>query len=637
MRIVSAVLVSLLFSVVAAQGVDEKNQAPQEQKTSTTPSKAPTPRERGIAALEKWIRELKLLEVKGEIREAPATLAEAHAELERMLSAEGLALIDARTSEEDIPHSELSLDIRNGWGLTRGSVLAKHMEELGFTDPDEMSWVIVDTFWCKRHGQDFRLEERAGRYRRLREERDNRVPKARMALRDRMMDLRFEQRNVPTVPIVVRKRGVRARFVCPFRDGVFLTAYQRGRQRTAWGLLRQESYVDPNGNGRPASEYDDFVHRGYCFDRTTRKVRKMKPGEDSYTQGYHFDPADGKVHRICVPEVNEVYAAVVAGDRAWFGGLTDGRLVVTGVGAQDRVTVPLPQVDEMPDLGLDGKSLLAVYTKTIYRLEDRTWTVVHSGEMLLPRSGPPPLRHGNTIFFQEEYDRPGRQRNRLWWLTMAEPLHLSVLDRNLRVVAAGGPQLDEVTSCCLTNQGDLWACVGKHYLSNCLLRRSKDGSYSIATLGGSVRFLEESWPHTRHKYEGAAISAVTALPDETLLLAGRTGLYRLGGKELTRELAFKLDKPLVEVKERDQVVSHVTWRRQDGKMVPEYTDKVQKARNSGRKVVSSVPWIPNSILQLGDGSYFIGADSWEGAYWVRQNDEGQWSCLALDEGDPVVW
>jgi len=188
-------------------------------------------------------------------------------------------MIDAMTSEEDIEthHLGLGVDIRKGWGLGRGSVLARHMEELGFTDAYEMAATIVDTFWCKRHGQDFRLAERAARYKKVREEEENRIPKGRAALRSRMMGLRFEKREVPKVAVAVRNKGVRVRFLCPFGDGVFLTAYHRGSRRTA-RILMQESYTDPNGDSRPTSEYDDFVVRGYCFDPTERKARKMKPG-----------------------------------------------------------------------------------------------------------------------------------------------------------------------------------------------------------------------------------------------------------------------------------------------------------------------------------------------------------------------
>jgi Domain of unknown function (DUF6794) len=626
----------LSLSVVSAQEGGGESQPPQEPKTATAPSEARTPMEQALARLAS--KQLHLKEPMGEI---PTTLAEAHAELERILTDESLAMIDAMDSEDgtSLSHHGLGASMRRAWGLWGDSVLAQHMKELGFTNGDDMSGTILDTLWCKRHGQDFRLEERAAKYREYWEREQNRVPKARTALRRRMMGLHFEQREVPKVPIAVgNERGLRARFLCLFRDGVFLTAYHRG-SRGRMSILMQESYTDPNGDGRPTSEYDDFVHRGYCFDRTAdqaRKLRKMKPGEAFYTQGYYFDPADGQIHKIDVPEVNEVYGAVVAGERAWFGGLTNGEFVVVGVGAQDRITVPLPQDDEMPDLGADGQFLMAVYTKAIYRLEDRTWMLVHSGDMLLPRSGLPPLRYGNTVFFRDEENAGGRYEGRLWWLTMAEPLHLSVLDRHLEVITAGVLDLREVTSCCLTSGGDLWVCTGEHPLGNCLLRRSMDGSYSVATVGGSVR-LAEDWPDSRPEYEGAAVSAVRALPDETLLLAGRTGLYRLKGDELVQELAFTLDRPSKWVKERDRVVPHVTWHRQDGKMVKEVTDVVQKASGPGRQVFSSVPWIPNNVLQLDDGSYLLGTDRWEGAYWLRPDDEGQWTCLPADEGDPVEW
>jgi len=50
-----------------------------------------------------------------------------------------------------------------------------------------------------------------------------------------------------------------------------------------------------------------------------------------------------------------------------------------------------------------------------------------------------------------------------------------------------------------------------------------------------------------------------------------------------------------------------------------------------------VPWLPNNVLLLDDGSYLITTDTWEGAYWLRRSEDDQWSCLSLEEGDPVVW
>jgi len=96
----------------------------------------------------------------------PTTLEEAHLQLERQLSKEELAKIDAMQSEDEMSqyHFGLGMAVRNVWGLWEVSPLAQHMQKLGFTQPDDMSGVILATFWCKRHGKDFRLKERADFY-----------------------------------------------------------------------------------------------------------------------------------------------------------------------------------------------------------------------------------------------------------------------------------------------------------------------------------------------------------------------------------------------------------------------------------------------------------------------------------------
>lgn len=96
----------------------------------------------------------------------PASLDEAHRELERILPKNELAKIDAIKSEHAMIeyHFGPGMWMRNQWGLWGDGPLAKHMNKLGFTHPDDMSATILKTFWCKRHGKDFRLQERAAYY-----------------------------------------------------------------------------------------------------------------------------------------------------------------------------------------------------------------------------------------------------------------------------------------------------------------------------------------------------------------------------------------------------------------------------------------------------------------------------------------
>ena len=129
------VLVAILFGVASLVAREEG------QRTNAAPSKQPTE----ASAI------------------VPTTLQEAHRELERQFSREELAKIDAMKSENEMIqyHFGLGMGMRNGWGLWKSSPLAQHMRKLGFAHPDDMSAVILATFWCKRHGKDFRLKERA--------------------------------------------------------------------------------------------------------------------------------------------------------------------------------------------------------------------------------------------------------------------------------------------------------------------------------------------------------------------------------------------------------------------------------------------------------------------------------------------
>lgn len=511
----------------------------------------------------------------------PTTLAEAHVELERILSAQELAKIDAMPSEDDMIqyHFSLGLSIRNGWGLWRGGPLAKHMAELGFTHADAMSGVILETSWCKRHGQDFRLEERAALHKKSMEaalraeaEEKTRIAVAKAAIRDRMMGLRFEPRDVPVVRVPI-KDGISARFLCPFRNGVFFSRYLPGNKPGLYSMP------------------------GYHADPPHGEFRTMKTGDDFYTVGHFLDPADQKLHWILLPELDRTYAAVVADGTAWFAGLRNEEITLVGIGDQDRATVPLPKTDEFPDLGLDGQALMAVYSKAIYRLSGRQWTQVHSGDILLPRSALP-QRYGNRVFFRDEGGGDAGSRH-LWWLTMGEGAHLSLLDRDAAALRGGGPRWSNVLSYAVTSRADLWACVGSGHRTNCLFRRSTDGRYSIAVLNGSVRFREDP-PRSDQAERYIHVSGVTVLPDDTLLLVGVTGLYRLKGNELVQELTFAPP---------------------DGADDP----------------TTYNPWEPNGVLAFDDRSYLITSSGWDGVYGLRQGDDGQWSAQAIEEGDRVVW
>ena len=497
----------------------------------------------------------------------PTTLSEAHAELERILPAEELAKIDAMESEDGMIeyHFDLGIGIRNSWGLWGGSPLSKHMQQLGFTHPDDMSGAILETFWCKRHGKPFRLKERAAEYatywdaaQKAEEVEKMRIESAKLKMRSMMMGLRLNTEGVSTIKMPDRiDSSLRARFLSRYRDGVFIA------------------------------------------------VRKHKGmGDDEFvTEPYFFSPEDGMIHKIHIPELQDFSSAVVAGQTAWFTGNSDGASVIFGITPHRRLKIDLPKVGRPPQLGLHHDALLVVYPKGFYKLVNDSWQAVYEGEISLPRSGPPPQLNGDLLYLRDE--GRGENQKRLWWLKVRGEPELKSLDMDIGVVGSHGPRWENSFSYTVTNTGELWACVGEGRARKSLVRRSKDGAYSIAIMNNSVRFTPELFG-SEETDQGISVSAVSMLQDNTILLVGNSGLYRLKGNELFQELAF--------------------------------TNTRQKIPVNAGKNVYNWRWDPSKVLVLEEDSYFI-SGAFGGTYTLKVDKKGEWAFESLDEklGEPATW
>lgn len=99
-------------------------------------------------------------------RKTPETLEQCHEWLEKILSPEEVSQIKSSSLVDLCKyHHSIGRWIRNTWMLWKGGALKSHMESLGFTHPDDMSSVILDSFWSKLNGQFFDLEKVAKEYR----------------------------------------------------------------------------------------------------------------------------------------------------------------------------------------------------------------------------------------------------------------------------------------------------------------------------------------------------------------------------------------------------------------------------------------------------------------------------------------
>jgi hypothetical protein len=94
----------------------------------------------------------------------PRTLDECMTALTEVLSPEDqVDFLKASANDLIMYHHDLGRWIRNNWGLwepdAEKSPLLKHMKELGFIHPDDMSQAIITEFWNRMNNQPSELEK----------------------------------------------------------------------------------------------------------------------------------------------------------------------------------------------------------------------------------------------------------------------------------------------------------------------------------------------------------------------------------------------------------------------------------------------------------------------------------------------
>jgi hypothetical protein len=95
----------------------------------------------------------------------PKDLDDCFAQLKKMLPAEEIAKIRDGGEKDMIDyHFGLGMWMRNNWGLWKGSRLAKWFNSHGIYHADDMSSIILDSFWRHLNGKQIRLEDQIKRY-----------------------------------------------------------------------------------------------------------------------------------------------------------------------------------------------------------------------------------------------------------------------------------------------------------------------------------------------------------------------------------------------------------------------------------------------------------------------------------------
>lgn len=96
----------------------------------------------------------------------PKNLDEAISQLDILLTEKKKKDIYDMTEKDYISNSHFSTGmwIRNNWGLWGGQELAKYFNALGIYHPDDMSGIILCSYYRHIHNQDYKLEEQIKYY-----------------------------------------------------------------------------------------------------------------------------------------------------------------------------------------------------------------------------------------------------------------------------------------------------------------------------------------------------------------------------------------------------------------------------------------------------------------------------------------
>lgn len=101
----------------------------------------------------------------------PKNLHECIEQLLQSLTPRAIAEFKSTKEEKIIRyHHGFGTGLRNSWGLWSGSRLKKYFNSLGIYHADDMSGIIIKSFWRHLNNQPIRLKEQIKRYQKCWEE-----------------------------------------------------------------------------------------------------------------------------------------------------------------------------------------------------------------------------------------------------------------------------------------------------------------------------------------------------------------------------------------------------------------------------------------------------------------------------------
>ena len=440
----------------------------------------------------------------------PANLDAALLELDHILTPKLRFEMKAMKDDMDLVgeyHMGLGMWMRNNWGLWKDSQLATWFRKSGIRHPDDMSSVVLVSYWRKLNGKPIEFAKQVAAYtasyKRARIEADREEARVRSDTKQiRSMIVGAKAITQPSQTLALdggECSFFRGRYCSLFDDELLLTYKNHLRDssgknpgfetRSLRFLLR--SAPTSTADFKTLNAKDGVVIDGHAFIRFVESNRTFVMDWTKVRETYMPDPNPGT-----------------------FG--------------------PIRQ------LGIDHStnSLLIFYDRAVFTYKDIEWTKIAQTSFDLPICTVPPERWGERIYFRDE--GRGEDDKRLSWLTLGSKPKLTYFDEHIGVVGESGPRWENVFSYSIAPKGDVWICTGSLIGGQSLIHWV-NGKYQILMINDNVKWdgelLGDDFRESGSEHQ-MAISAVQAQPDNSVLAAGPHGLYEIKGNTIRRTLAI---------------------------------------------------------------------------------------------------
>jgi hypothetical protein len=513
----------------------------------------------------------------------PNNLDESFAELDLILPpATRLSMQQSEEQSMSGYHRALGMALRNEWGLRKGSKLKQYFQAQGIQHPDNMSGIILKSYWRYLHHKPIQLEKQVASYKQYWEQEKKKIhdeaieePKRTQRVEQAMIGWSYLDRTVPSVILPKRIDFPGTWKLEPYRNGFLVVVSE---QKPIYDIFTQT------------------WHSGIYF--VASSTAPMQPVKRAGCMG--------EIHDVVTH--NQVTYWLCAKGKEW-------QLLAEKA---DRSTqkMPVNLTSDWLRIVTSQDSILLMDKKSVYQQDGQQWKPIFTSQhpnLSHPRFEENSIRILNQEIpwsFPEQSDTPHILGSYIYLLAKEDGNTSNIWRLNLQ---KQNSEMESLKDIFVTNYYGNWA----RYLSQFI--PCKDGSFWMATTsvnsqdtlvhvsaketriaiyGGQVKFdrqIGDTSPNNPSRQKKISAAAIYFSANNIMYLAGLYGVFQVKQGVVSPVVHFQL---------------------------PEGTSSDDYNEGYRRKIQ------PHRLVQFSDGAFLLG-DAYSGLYRLQKDSANTWQLSLL--------